>query len=127
MRAAQLLLAAGAQRDPVNSSSETPLLLAAQCDAYCALKAGAPLPRTLSSIIADSPCPKGRLLHYFAAEAGGQAASSSWCGIHRDHGSLTGLCSAMFLDADGSEVANPDPDHAGLWIRDREGGWVGGW
>ena len=31
MRAAQLLLAAGAQRDPVNSSSETPLLLAAQC------------------------------------------------------------------------------------------------
>ena len=44
---------------------------------------------------------------------------SSWCGWHNDHGSLTGLTSAMFLDKDGNEVTNIDPT-AGLYVRNRK-------
>jgi isopenicillin N synthase-like dioxygenase len=43
---------------------------------------------------------------------------SSWCGWHNDHGSLTGLVSAMFTDQNGKIVQNNDPD-AGLYIRNR--------
>jgi len=45
---------------------------------------------------------------------------SSWCGWHNDHGSLTGLTSAMFLDKDGNDVVNSDPN-AGLYVRNRSG------
>ncbi|KAL4437794.1 hypothetical protein ABPG77_005706 [Micractinium sp. CCAP 211/92] len=107
------------------------LLLAYHCDKYVAAKAGAPLPCSLRSILADSPCPKGRLLHYFAPPAaehtGGSTpasaarpAAANWCGWHHDNGSLTGLTSAMYLSAAGKPVACPDPA-AGLHIRDRSG------
>lgn len=43
------------------------------------------------------------------------------CSFHNDHGSLTGLCSAMYFDtATGQQVPCPDPD-AGLFIRSRSG------
>lgn len=98
---------------------------------YVAAKAGARLPCSLRSILADSPCPKGRLLHYFAPPAaehtGGSTpasaarpAAANWCGWHHDNGSLTGLTSAMYLSAAGEPVACPDPA-AGLHIRDRSG------
>lgn len=45
---------------------------------------------------------------------------SSWCGWHNDHGSLTGLTSAMYFDAQGNEIPCPDPK-AGLYIRSRCG------
>ena len=45
---------------------------------------------------------------------------SSWCGWHNDHGSLTGLTSAMYMDPKGSEVSNSDSS-AGLYIRSRSG------
>jgi isopenicillin N synthase-like dioxygenase len=69
---------------------------------------------------------KARLLYYFPpADAGDEGVGTSdsvsnWCGWHNDHGSLTGLCNAMFLDRDGNEVPCPDPD-AGLFIRSRQG------
>lgn len=66
---------------------------------------------------------QGRLLHYYApaAGAGGDAAApSQWCGWHTDHGSLTGLTSAMFLDAALQPVPCPDPQ-AGLYARTRRG------
>jgi len=47
-------------------------------------------------------------------------AFSDWCGWHNDHGSLTGLVPALYLDASGAEIPNPDPD-AGLYIRSRSG------
>ena len=77
----------------------------------------------------------GRLLHYFAPTAAGADAGAAagaadraqnWCGWHYDNGSLTGLTSAMYLDAAGQPAACPDPQ-AGLHIRDRSGGWAGGW
>jgi isopenicillin N synthase-like dioxygenase len=45
---------------------------------------------------------------------------SDWCGWHNDHGSLTGLVPAMFVDAAGTEIPNPDPN-AGLYIKSRSG------
>lgn len=45
-----------------------------------------------------------------------------WCGWHTDHGSLTGLTSAMYMHGDKA-VPNPDPQ-AGLYIRARQGGEV---
>ncbi|GLI59118.1 hypothetical protein VaNZ11_000949 [Volvox africanus] len=47
----------------------------------------------------------------------------AWCGLHTDHGSLTGLTAAMYLDGQGREVPSPDPE-AGLYIRDRSGVFV---
>ena len=45
-----------------------------------------------------------------------------WCGWHTDHGSLTGLTSAMYMKGDQA-VPNPDPQ-AGLYIRARQEGGV---
>jgi isopenicillin N synthase-like dioxygenase len=45
---------------------------------------------------------------------------SDWCGWHNDHGSLTGLVPAMYLDDDGKQVACPDKE-AGLYIKSRSG------
>lgn len=42
------------------------------------------------------------------------------CGWHLDHGSLTGLTCAQYMDASGREVPCPDPA-AGLYIRARGG------
>lgn len=44
---------------------------------------------------------------------------STWCGWHRDIGSLTGLTCAMYTKG-GVEVPSPDSE-AGLYIRNREG------
>lgn len=45
--------------------------------------------RRLADIIQHSPCHKGRLLHYLPSQPG-QAGKQRWCGMHTDHGSLTG-------------------------------------
>lgn len=90
-------------------------------------------------MLTQSLCCKARLLHYFPAindtdadvlgDAGrnGTASDSnedtdysSWCGWHNDHGSLTGLVPAMYLNADGQEIESPDPT-AGLYIKSRSG------
>ena len=46
----------------------------------------------------------GRLLHYFPIEGSAASKDDNWCGWHNDHGTLTGLCSAMFLSPDYEEV-----------------------
>ncbi|RYH00700.1 hypothetical protein EON65_48875 [archaeon] len=84
-------------------------LVARQCDAYVHSKCPSyPATSSLQSVIATSKCCKARLLHYFPIPEGSQPADtedfSSWCGWHNDHGSLTGLTSALFLDADGNKV-----------------------
>lgn len=100
-------------------------IIARHCDRYVKSKCVAYADNKLSSIIEKSLCCKGRLLHYFPrSEDISDTLStdiefSSWCGWHNDHGSLTGLTSAMFLDTDGKEVANVD-GKAGLYIRNRK-------
>lgn len=96
----------------------------------------------LESVLTQSLCCKARLLHYFPADeiAAADASSactsigtepptdddtdySNWCGWHNDHGSLTGLVPAMYLNDQCEEVSSPDPS-AGLYIKSRSGALV---
>lgn len=110
---------------------DTGLLLAKHCDKFVrdnARNDGSLYGDKLHNVIRDSRCAKGRLLNYFPVassgdgdDAGGdEEAFDSWCGWHLDHGSLTGLLSAMYFDSDGNEVANTDA-MAGLYIKTRDG------
>lgn len=83
----------------------------------------------LEKLLHTSRVPKGRLLYYYPKEQGGeqeQQAQSveqelgSWCGWHNDHGSLTGLATAMYFDQEGKQVPCPD-EGAGLHVRSRSG------
>ena len=71
----------------------------------------------LYRVIDTSKCCKARLLHYFARNEEeiskmntmtAAEAFSSWCGWHNDHGSLTGLVSAMYFDENHNPVENTD-------------------
>jgi isopenicillin N synthase-like dioxygenase len=100
-------------------------LVARQCDAYIKSQLPNYVEGRMQRIIDSSLCCKARLLHYFPYSgdegAGDPSDFSSWCGWHNDHGSLTGLTSAMYLDAESGEgAANNDPS-AGLYIRGRHG------
>jgi isopenicillin N synthase-like dioxygenase len=92
-------------------------LVARQCDNFVRSKCPTyPAHDSLEKTIATSLCCKARLLHYFPIAHDPDAPVteskdsefSSWCGWHNDHGSLTGLTSAMYIDVDGNEVANTD-------------------
>lgn len=77
-------------------------------------------------------CPQSRMLYYYAVDPRDatkqqgateevlDAELSSWCGWHNDHGSLTGLTTAMYFNEDGEEIPCPT-DGAGLYIRARDG------
>lgn len=99
------------------------VLVARQCDRYTHKLHPNYTPNRLQNIIATSRCCKARLLHYFSTSdtvseldetEGREDDFSSWCGWHNDHGSLTGLCSAMYLDGDGNEVDNTDANSGGF-------------
>jgi len=106
------------------------ILVAYQCDLYVKKCVPSYPEGRLARLIETSKCAKARLLHYFPksteelesmASGGGSAdqAFSDWCGWHNDHGSLTGLTPAMFLNEDtGDEVQNTDAN-AGLYIMSR--------
>lgn len=102
-------------------------LVARQCDLY--VKKHSPTyTASLENTVKTSRCCKARLLHYFPLseeeakhmQEANQSHDpfSSWCGWHNDHGSLTGLASAMYLDEHRNEIKNPDPE-SGLYIRNR--------
>lgn len=96
-------------------------LVARQCDAYVHKKCPSYPSNKLEHIIDKSLCCKARLLHYFPISTDLPAVDdfSSWCGWHNDHGSLTGLTSALFIDESGAVIQNNDPD-AGLFARNRK-------
>ncbi|KAF8540650.1 hypothetical protein BDD12DRAFT_880012 [Trichophaea hybrida] len=118
---------------------DTAVLVARACDRYAVENIDDYTPGYLEHVVKTSTTTKARLLHYFPPPAGtdeeGEEDLDSWCGTHLDHGCLTGLTSAMYVD----ELANPPnfaaavgvelpeledgpPDkEAGLYIKDRTG------
>ncbi|CAM6129197.1 unnamed protein product [Calypogeia fissa] len=99
---------------------EVGFLLAHHCDKYVSSRNPKAEVESLQKILRRSQCHKGRLLHYFPNfDSHGDDDLSSWCGWHRDIGSLTGLTCAMYTKG-GVEVPSPDPE-AGLYIENREG------
>ena len=87
----------------------------------------------MEHVVRTSTTTKARLLHYFPAspvtaktdQGAMDDEDDDWCATHVDHGCLTGLTSAMYLDDEYSTLQDelpipPDPA-AGLYIRSRVG------
>ena len=107
--------------------------MARACDRYATANIEGYKSGYLEHVVRTSLTTKARLLHYFPAEEGASDAGEGdddWCATHLDHGCLTGLTSAMFVDelatppVHGAQLAelgaSPDPK-AGLYIQSRTG------
>lgn len=126
----------------------TAALVAQACDRYAEANIDGYKPGYLHHVVTTSLTTKARLLHYFPASKteaqkgsgleNEDEADDDWCATHIDHGCLTGLTSAMFLDEAASPPTlsasssssslpllhelprSPDPQ-AGLYISSRTG------
>jgi hypothetical protein len=124
---------------------DTGVLVAKACDRYAEKEIPDYRPGYLEHVVKTSTTTKARLLHYFPSEtvdANGQddKTDDDWCATHLDHGCLTGLTSAMFINETrqvpaipmgyaysprylstlGELPTSPDPT-AGLYIQSRSG------
>ncbi|KAB8073658.1 Clavaminate synthase-like protein [Aspergillus leporis] len=113
---------------------DTAALVARACDRYAGENIEGYKAGYLEHVVRSSLTTKARLLHYFPAppEATEEENDDDWCATHLDHGCLTGLTSAMFVDEaeglkgeeDGGVLrelgTSPDPK-AGLYIQSRTG------
>ncbi|KAF2868814.1 hypothetical protein BDV95DRAFT_579434 [Massariosphaeria phaeospora] len=127
-------------RELCNLIIDIAALVARACDKYAEANIEGYTQGYLEHVVKTSVSTKARLLHYFPTPQSGHQASSQdnaeeddWCATHVDHGCLTGLTSAMFVD----EAAHPpqtgaaftplqelgeSPDpKAGLYIHSRTG------
>ncbi|KAK3488913.1 uncharacterized protein B0T23DRAFT_187912 [Neurospora hispaniola] len=124
------------------------VLVARACDRFAEKQIAGYPAGYLEGVVKTSTTTKARLLHYFPEEATATDASKEsnkeeegdeddWCATHLDHGCLTGLTSAMFVDEAatppvvnlsvngslpplGELPTSPDPK-AGLYIKSRTG------
>ncbi|CAK7263484.1 hypothetical protein SEPCBS57363_000582 [Sporothrix epigloea] len=123
------------------------VLVARACDRFAVQTIADYPPGYLESVVSTSTTTKARLLHYYPQDCpqvgeeekkSTKEADDDWCATHLDHGCLTGLTSAMFVDeaivdarvpegvttgplAPLAELeASPDPA-AGLYITSRTG------
>jgi hypothetical protein len=118
---------------------EVAALVARQCDRYAQAKIENYRPGYLEHVVKTSHASKARLLHYFPPPQDapfGKVPSGDdddWCATHIDHGCLTGLTSAMFVDEEThtpkvsggfaplEELPGPPDARAGLYIESRSG------
>lgn len=134
---------------------DTAVLVARACDQFAEQEVGGYRKGYLERMVQESETTKARLLHYFPSnshqnangsvesgagydqartnrdtnggrdDAASSAAEDDWCATHLDHGCLTGLTSAMFLDESSatpfSELPSSPSPSSGLYIRDRSG------
>lgn len=107
---------------------DTAVLVARACDRFAASEVPGYTARYLEEMVRSSTTTKARLLHYFPTTTSGAGASEdpdSWCATHLDHGCLTGLTSAMFVDETASgpleELPSSPSPSAGLYIQSRSG------
>lgn len=139
--------------DLIRMIIDTAVLVARACDQFAESEIEGYTPGYLEKMVQGSETTKARLLHYFPSNSSStstlkvsadgrdpsqEAATTyghidgdqdrsedDWCATHLDHGCLTGLTSAMFLDENSSTPltelpASPSPS-SGLYIRDRHG------
>ena len=111
---------------------ECGLVVARHCDEYVRSIVPTYTPNRLFNIIKHSRTQKARLLHYFptttpsspvaARNDTSDDGADSWCGWHCDHGDLTALCAAMYIDVRDHSIVLDRPDSSsGLYIRNRKG------
>ena len=77
------------------------ILLAQQIDSYVGETIPSYEKNQLTRIISSGKSHIGRMLHYFPYDDKG-VTEDDWCGWHNDHGSLTALTSAMYVDEEGN-------------------------
>jgi hypothetical protein len=111
-------------------------LVARACDKYAEAKIEGYKKGFLEHVVKTSHVTKARLLHYFPPKGDVNTVETAgddddWCATHVDHGCLTGLTSAMFVDealhpprlTSGftplPEMDGPPDPRAGLYIRSR--------
>ncbi|GKZ19069.1 hypothetical protein AbraIFM66951_010330 [Aspergillus brasiliensis] len=127
---------------------DTAALVARACDRFAVESVEGYKAGYLERVVRGSFTTKARLLHYFPTgdsssaaaekeeeEEGKEENDDDWCATHLDHGCLTGLTSAMFVDEEAHDPSSsssskssplpelstsPDPK-AGLYIRSRTG------
>ncbi|KAK5992478.1 hypothetical protein PT974_05885 [Cladobotryum mycophilum] len=117
------------------------VLVARACDRFAEREIQGYPKGYLEHVVSTSNTTKARLLHYFPQPAGlEEGDEDDWCATHLDHGCLTGLTSAMFIDEKKTSPAVPEvknlngaslppldelpssPDAAaGLYIKSRTG------
>ncbi|KAI9374835.1 hypothetical protein BJX61DRAFT_550709 [Aspergillus egyptiacus] len=120
---------------------DTAVLVARACDRYAEGNIEGYRAGYLEKVVKGSLTSKARLLHYFPTQDSDSTTTSAekeeddddWCATHLDHGCLTGLTSAMFVDEaanppDPSSSSSPLPElpvspdpKAGLYIQSRTG------
>lgn len=122
---------------------DTAVLVARACDKFAEQEIPGYPAAYLEQVVKTSSTTKARLLHYYpmteeVMKRGDE--EDNWCSVHKDHGCLTGLTSAMFIDEAKENAKVPDfhgkvpetlatlqelpqsPDpQAGLWIKSRKG------
>jgi hypothetical protein len=81
---------------------DTGVLVARACDRYAEREIDGYQRGYLEHVVKTSTTTKARLLHYFPADQANDRAvmanDDDWCATHLDHGCLTGLTSAMFIN-----------------------------
>jgi isopenicillin N synthase-like dioxygenase len=94
---------------------DSAVLVARACDRYATENIESYEPNYLERIVKSSTTTKARLLHYYPPDPSSTKVATSnpphptfsdhdsWCATHIDHGCLTGLTSALYID----EAANP--------------------
>ena len=111
---------------------DTAILVARACDRYALAHIEDYPPGYLEHVVKTSMCTKARLLHYFppgpSSISGGETSvqedpralnstdHDSWCATHIDHGCLTGLTSAIFIDESKHSPKLPLYDHNKHWL-----------
>ncbi|KAF4632482.1 hypothetical protein G7Y89_g5642 [Cudoniella acicularis] len=90
------------------------VLVARACDRYAEREIPEYKKGYLEHVVKTSTTTKARLLHYFPTELvaeggdGKEEDEDDWCATHLDHGCLTGLTSAMFINETKQVPALPD-------------------
>ncbi|KHN94551.1 uncharacterized protein MAM_07606 [Metarhizium album ARSEF 1941] len=90
------------------------VLVARACDRFAEQQIQGYPRGYLERVVSTSSTSKARLLHYFPQDAhdGDGTSDDDWCATHLDHGCLTGLTSAMFIDE--RKVGTAVPEGASL-------------
>ena len=103
---------------------DTAVLVAKACDRYALANIEGYEKGYLERVVKTSTTTKARLLHYFPPEASTQphrqtenksseedVNDDSWCATHIDHGCLTGLTSALYVDEKATPPVPPASEH----------------
>ena len=129
---------------------DTAVLVARACDRYASANIDGYPTGYLERVVKTSTTTKARLLHYFPPDPSGAApgdgeesmpskqmvGDDDWCATHIDHGCLTGLTSALYIDestqpsishqSSGSNILPPltvlpsaPSSYTGLYIKSR--------